>query len=138
MICGIGVDAVAIKRFVHWHHFSQKRLSKIFTPYELTYVFANPVKMAERLATRFAAKEALYKAISGLFEPKSLYACAKYIGIEHACDQKPFLVIDWEGFLCNESDIIYSNSIKTHVSLTHTEEIAIAYVILENEVFKPL
>ncbi len=137
MICGIGVDAVAIKRFAHWHQFSQKQLLKIFTPYELAYSLGSPLKTAERFAVRFAAKEALYKAISGLFKVRSLYGCARYIGIEHTFDQKPLLILDWEALLCDQRDLLNVRSLKAHVSLTHAEEIAIAYVILENEVFKP-
>ncbi len=132
MISGIGVDAVEIKRFARWHTFSQKQLLKIFTPQELKYSFENSLKTAERLAVRFAAKEAFYKAGSGMLEHKSLYYNARHVGVEREIDQKPVLVVDWQRLFTDKKALLCAQTIKVHVSLTHTEEIAIAYVILEN------
>src|SRR5260221_7060347 len=64
MIIGIGVDTVEIKRFALWHTYSRKKLFRIFSQEEIDYVLSNQQKSAERFAVRFAAREALYKALS--------------------------------------------------------------------------
>lgn len=132
MIIGIGIDAVAINRFASWHCFSRNQLSKIFTLYELDYCLDNPLKAAERFAVRFSAKEACYKALSGFLGQKSLWHCARYIGVEHTADRKPTMVLDWKKLCMSGRALFCERTSKVHVSLTHTQEIAIAYVIVES------
>ena len=67
MILGIGIDSVEIKRFEPWTSYSKNRLARIFSEHEITYSLSNPKKAAERLAARFAAKEAFFKALSQSF-----------------------------------------------------------------------
>ena len=64
MILGIGIDSVEIERFAHWHTYSDHSLSRIFSAEEIAYCRANPVLATQRFAVRFAAREALYKALS--------------------------------------------------------------------------
>ena len=64
VISGIGVDIETIERFRNTELIETKRpLKKIFTPNELVYCqdYADP---APHLAARFAAKEAIVKALA--------------------------------------------------------------------------
>lgn len=66
MVLGIGIDSVDIARFEQWHTYSHKKLLRVFSPAEIAYSLENPTKSAERFAVRFAAKEALFKALTPL------------------------------------------------------------------------
>lgn len=63
MILGIGIDLVDVRRMegiiFRWH---EKFLKRIFTENEIRYC-NNKKNPAQRFATRYAAKEALIKAI---------------------------------------------------------------------------
>jgi holo-[acyl-carrier protein] synthase len=132
MICGIGIDSVAIKRFDSWQYFSVSQLLKVFSPQELEYCFAHQKKMAERLAVRFAAKEAFYKAGSGYFFQKPLYAILKTVSVCHDPDKRAYLAIKWEE-LVGDQGLEHTKNIRVHLSLTHTKDLATAFVIIEQE-----
>lgn len=76
MILGVGIDSVAISRFVTWHQ-HQDRLMRIFSPAEISYCISVPAKSAERFALRFAAREAAFKALhsAGIPCPPFLTFC---------------------------------------------------------------
>ena len=66
MVKGIGTDIVSIKRFSDaMDKWGDKFTSRLFTTRELGYCNSK-ARPAIHLAARFAAKEALYKASSGL------------------------------------------------------------------------
>jgi len=118
----IGIDLVDIDRCRHWAFKSKKQLSRLFSEQEIEYCLSIPTKSSERFAARFAAKEALYKALS----PLSL--------------KIPFLT------LCKQSEIVYnptpqfqvaqaifaSYPYKIHVSISHSQKTAAAVVIIES------
>ena len=60
-VIGLGTDIVEVKRI---ERFAQKpgALERIFTPQEIAYCCARK-NMYQHLAVRFAAKEAVYKAL---------------------------------------------------------------------------
>src|SRR6516162_6560733 len=63
MIVGTGVDITEVPRIkAAVERFGERFLSRIFTPEKLRYCMGKP-NAAERLAARFAAKEAGMKAI---------------------------------------------------------------------------
>jgi holo-[acyl-carrier protein] synthase len=132
MIKGIGVDAIAIHRFVYWHTYSRKKLSRIFSATEIDYCLSQKNKSAERFAVRFAAREAFFKALSAAYPQHSfpfLTVCA-YLSVEKR-DGCPYFVFDWSCLQTMGIQEVLPAII--HVSLTHTESIAIAYVIIEDE-----
>ena len=139
MIYGIGVDCTKIERFVQWEHYSKERLLKVFTPFEIAECFnkeATP-HIPSFLASRFAAKEAFYKALCPyLFQhhPSSILPsfahCRTSVGITKQKEGIPFLSVDWKN-LEKKCNVIFP-SITSHLSLTHEKEMAIAFVILSS------
>lgn len=60
----VGIDIVRISRIAEsLERFGQRFLNRVFTPDEIAYATAAPARSAERLAARFAAKEAALKAL---------------------------------------------------------------------------
>ncbi|MGB7595833.1 MAG: holo-ACP synthase [Erysipelotrichaceae bacterium] len=107
MIAGIGCDIVAIDRFRDKTIAFAKR---VLTPEELTlYEALTPARKPEWLAGRFAAKEAIVKAID-----KNLPITQ--IAVLSTSDGKP--VCELAGFTIL-------------VSISHEKEFAIAYAIAQ-------
>lgn len=127
MILGIGVDTVDIERFVHWHSYSRKTLSKIFSPEEIKYCLNNQKKTAERFAARFAAKEAFYKALPTIHQ-KPFIALARFIVITKRKDLHPAISFDWK-------KIDYPDNPTVHISLTHSRQQATAFILISSSNF---
>lgn len=123
----IGLDAVDISRFEHWRNYSIKQLQKVFHIDEIKYALSNPKKTAERLAARFAAKEAFYKALCATTNKKySLLYVFKNVHVNLAENGAPFLVVDSCAFNLNHS---------FSLTITHTDKTAIALVMLTLKTF---
>jgi holo-[acyl-carrier protein] synthase len=124
MIVGIGVDLTRIVRHEKWALRSPKRLEKLFSPTEIAYCL-NSAQSAERFAVRFAAKEAFYKALgSWLTEMPSLLRICKAVQVTYL-NNRPELVVDWHNIGCQP--------LKTHLSLSHERDQAVAFVVLTHE-----
>lgn len=64
MVIGLGIDIIEIDRIKDSvDKYGDQFLQKVYTPNELKYCFSKSNKY-QHLAARFAAKEAIYKAIS--------------------------------------------------------------------------
>jgi holo-[acyl-carrier protein] synthase len=127
MILGIGIDSIEIARFIPWVHFSKHQLLRIFSEQEIAYACSCPAKTAERLAVRFAAREAFFKAYASM-APKSglsFLAICKKVCVLSSNEGVPHLEVDWAALQQNGSVI------KTHISITHTKTTATVVVILE-------
>ncbi len=119
----IGIDSVEIERFIPWINFSQERLLRIFSQEEITYSLSVPRKAAERLAVRFAAKEAFYKAaIPLLAKPVPFLTLAKQATITFGAKGEPHLNFSWE----------HTSEHTVAVSLTHTKTTATAIVLISS------
>jgi holo-[acyl-carrier protein] synthase len=60
----LGTDIVEIDRLESMYlKYGEKFLKKTFTDYEIDYCLSRPVHIAQRLAVRFAVKEAVSKAL---------------------------------------------------------------------------
>ena len=125
MIGGIGVDTIEVERFLQWHTYSKKKLSRIFSQEEIDYCLQQPDKSAERFAVRFATREALYKALSYLYPDKKipfLTLCSRITITKKSA--RPYLVVT--------GDIgVGLNGLVIHLSLSHTRAYATAVVIIE-------
>jgi holo-[acyl-carrier protein] synthase len=61
---GVGIDLVMVSRVeASLSRFGERFLRRVFTDGEIAYATSSPAATAERLAARFAAKEAAIKAI---------------------------------------------------------------------------
>jgi holo-[acyl-carrier protein] synthase len=64
MSVGVGIDLVMVSRIeASLAQFGERFLRRVFTEREVAYAIASPARTAERLASRFAAKEATIKAL---------------------------------------------------------------------------
>jgi len=122
MIYGVGIDLVKIERMKGVvEKWGQRFLDKVFTKEEISYCYDKKDPYLS-LAARFAAKEALVKAI-GSADPISLTD----IEVVNRDTGKPFIKIN--GKL---KDFFKEKSIKrAHLSLSHEHEYGVACVILE-------
>lgn len=118
---GLGIDAVEIERFTHWSTFSHQKLKRLYTDQEILYCLSISEKAAERFAVRFAAKEALYKALSPLCTSLPLLAFFSFCEVTlHR--GIPAFHLEWEKLGLPELSVV--------LSLTHTKSTAIAVVLL--------
>ena len=117
MIQGIGTDIIEISRIQKAvAHYGDRFLSRLYTDHEINYCKRKSKLRIPELAVRFAAKEAYVKAkgtgfVRGIFW--------KDIEIKNDKLGKP------EYFIRGEKDI------RAHVSLSHSDNFAVAYAIIE-------
>lgn len=153
MILGIGTDIVKIDRFKNWkdHFLGQPvdgthkcgiiPLKRIFSEVELADCRRdNPAGDKncsydlEGLAVRFAAKEALFKALSAALvkleitknEFSLLFLC-RHASVEKTTWDVPALKINWSAI---EEVVGVLPKISADLSLSHEKEFAIATVVL--------
>jgi holo-[acyl-carrier protein] synthase len=126
MIVGTGVDICEVPRIrAAVERFGQRFLSRVFTREEARYCLSRP-NAAERLAARFAAKEAGMKAIGTGLRHGITWQDLEVIRLP---GQRPTL--KFTGRAREFADRLGCK--RVHLSLSHTKEQAIAYVILEGE-----
>src|SRR5215472_6680795 len=124
MIVGTGVDIAEVVRIkAAVERFGERFLRRVFTPAEVRYCMGKP-NAAERLAARFAAKEAGLKAIgTGLRHGITWHD----VEVVRLPGQRP--TVRFSGKALEYADRLGCK--RVHLSLSHTAEQAIAYVILE-------
>src|SRR5688572_24611202 len=124
MIVGVGIDLVEVYRIrtvlVRTPRFAQR----VFTERERTFCDGKGAAAAQSYAGRFAAKEALLKAIKTGWRGKITWQ-----DIEVVCDESgaPELNITGEA----AKILTERGADRVHLSISHTAEHAIAEVILE-------
>lgn len=139
MILGIGTDIVTTERFIRWTTFSYKRLMRIFSPQEIADATVGSVINPEKLAARFAAKEAFYKALSAAIvlhglsiKPVSLITMCKNVQVIHGALGVPELLVNW-GYL-SELFACTLPVMTVHLSLSHEKIMAVAFVVISESV----
>ena len=122
MIYGIGIDIVKIERMKDIvSKWGERFLKRVFTTDEISYCF-NKRQPYLSLAVRFAAKEALVKAVGSSFS-----LSLADIEVKNMESGKPCIHVD--GKL---EEIFNLKSIKkAHLSLSHEHDYGIACVVLE-------
>jgi len=121
-VIGIGVDVVEIERFRRSLERTPSMRTRLFTDVELAYVApqSDPVPS---LAVRFAAREAVMKSLGlglGAFGFHDVW-------VERAASGAPSLEFAGRAAeLSNEAGVS-----RWHVSLTHSDLVAVAYVVAE-------
>jgi holo-[acyl-carrier protein] synthase len=122
VIYGIGIDIVRIERIRKAvEKWGQKFLKRVFTEDEISYCSAKRTPYLS-LAVRFAAKEALIKALGS-----GIPFCLTNIEVVNTASGQPFLKINGRLEDQFKSKLIT----KTHLSLSHENEYGIACVVLE-------
>ena len=116
MIVGIGVDIIEVGRIQTLAEKSPRFLKRVFTEVEIQYSNGKKNKY-QHLAARFAAKEAFFKALGKKINWTD-------VGIVNRPSGKPELVLR-EGASFSFD--------RTYVSLSHLQDYAIAYVVLEKD-----
>ncbi len=125
MILGTGVDLAEVARIrsaIERH--GERFIRRIFTPLEIAYV-ERKVNRFERFAARFAAKEAGMKAIGTGWDQGVTW---KDIEVSNLPSGQPTLRLYGAA-----AQIAEKMGVKRiALSLTHTAELAMAHVILED------
>lgn len=138
MVVGVGTDIVRIDRFNQMSTFSYKRLRTFFSKSELSAA-QDSVRpdcyVPAKLATRFAAKEAAFKAVSSALQTLriqksfSLRFLAQICSLEITPSGAPVIFFAWE---------VLEQKLETplpkftlHVSLSHEQEYALAFIVCE-------
>jgi holo-[acyl-carrier protein] synthase len=125
MIVGMGVDIAEVPRVqAAIERYGARFLNRIFTPAEIFYCESKANKY-ERLAARFAAKEAALKAIGTGWKRGVTWQDVEVVRLPSG---KP--TMEFHGKAAEFAQRLGMKS--ASVSLSHTEQIAIAQVILEN------
>lgn len=123
MILGIGTDIIAVSRIKKAIDANPRFVEKIFTPAEITYC-SGKASPAQSYAARFAAKEAVMKALGTGWD-----GIVNWQDIELVLDTKGCPMLSFYGGALQLATSIGMHS--AHVSLSHEKDYAIAYVILE-------
>ena len=131
MIVGVGNDIVEINRInLIYNKFGEKFLKKLYTRNEINFFYQNKRRLIYRLANRFAAKEAFYKALN--HNKKSRIPSFKDVEILNAKGGKPYINIsNTAKNLCLEL-IPNGCSYKVHLSISDERNYAFAFVIIES------
>ena len=124
MIIGIGVDLVSVPRFGELLARRRQRvLSRFFTAQEAARAGSSR-SAAESFAARFAAKEAFFKALGTGWGPGGSW---KDVEVVSADSGDPSLRLTGRA-----AEYARERGIRhIHLSLTHTDDNAAAFVILE-------
>jgi len=125
MILGLGVDIIAPDRFErHWKSDHRRFFNRLFTPAEIAYCqgMHHPPM---HFAARFAAKEALLKALgTGLRAPFAW----KEIEVVRDARGKPAFAL--HGMVAEH--VRGLGGAVCHLTLSHTEALAVAAAVVES------
>jgi holo-[acyl-carrier protein] synthase len=125
MIVGIGIDMVEVERMRRLlHRKGTRAMERLFTTGERDYAHSHP-EPARQLAARVAAKEAAYKALSGNDLARTIGW--KELEVVSRKGHGPVLVL--HGRARARADEL--ELLQVHLSITHTELMAAAYVVAE-------
>ncbi len=126
MIAGIGIDLVDVQRVRRLiDRKGERALQRLFTDGERAYADTHP-EPARQLAARVAAKEAAFKALAG-------NALARSIGWRElevvACANRSPLLLLHGRALDRAAEL---GVVRIHLSITHTDLTAAAFVVAES------
>ena len=124
MIVAIGIDIIEVTRIREVLSRTPRVRERVFTASERAYCDSREAASAQHYAARFAAKEAMLKALQtgwrGGISWQDVEVAARESGA-------PYLIFHGEAQKLFDS----SGATRAHLSLSHTSEHAIAEVILE-------
>ena len=116
----IGTDIIEVARIQESiENLGDKFLNRVFTAREIAYCESKKATKYEHYAARFAAKEAIFKAISPLLEDKFSIAWTD-VEVLNNEQGRPYVVFLKDDF----------KNINIDISLLHIKDLAIATAIL--------
>jgi holo-[acyl-carrier protein] synthase len=125
MIVGSGIDLVEIARIQHSvERYGQRFLDRVYTPAEQAYCLRKR-KAAESLAARFAAKEAGAKALG-----TGIARGVNWLEIEVMREPGGRPALRFHGRAAQVAAAL--GVVRVALSITHTEALAMASVVLED------
>lgn len=127
MIVGIGTDIVEIVRIKEAVEKNSNFIDKLFTKNEQQYLKSRNMR-PEYIAGRFAAKEAVVKALGTGFSGFEF----KDVEIDRTASGKPIVVLKGKAKQIAQKFGDY----KFYISISHGMDNAIAYAILEVDKFE--
>lgn len=122
MIVGIGTDIIEIRRIKEAVEKNPNFIDKLFTKNEQIYLKSRNMR-TEYIAGRFAAKEAVVKALGTGFSGFEF----KDVEIDRTASGKPIVVLKGKARLTAQKFGDY----RFHLSISHGTDNAIAYAVLE-------
>jgi holo-[acyl-carrier protein] synthase len=128
-ILGIGLDLVEVARVrASVRRLGERFAQRVFTPDEIAYC-AGRARKFEHLAARFAAKEATLKALgTGI----TGWASMQEVEVVHDAAGRPEIRL--RGGVLRRARSLGVKA--THLSISHTEGVAAAMVVLEGRRMK--
>ncbi len=124
MIVSIGIDIVEVHRIRDAIARTPRFAQRVFTAAEREYCESKGVAAAQSYAARFAAKEAFLKALKTGWRGKIAW---HDVEVESDADGVPSLTITGEARRLFDE----LGAANIHISIAHTNEHAVAEVILE-------
>jgi len=125
MIIGIGCDIIKVERIQNAITKNSRFCEKLFTPAEIEYC-SRKANSAQSFAARFAAKEAVMKALGTGWDGK-----VNWLDIEVINSASGAPSIKLTGGAKEMADELKVKNIC--LSLAHEKDFALAYIILEGE-----
>ncbi len=124
MIFGTGTDIIEIKRIENSIARTKAFVNKIFTEREQAYCKAKKAGIFQSYAARYAAKEAVFKALGTGYRYGMAFKDIEVINNELG---KPEVVVHGK-----VKDFVQEYKVtRIHLSLSHVKEMALAFVVLE-------
>lgn len=123
MIHGIGCDLVRVERIRRLLDTNERFVTKVFTPTEILYC-SSKADPAQSFAVRFAAKEALMKALGTGWSEGISWQEIEVVAKENG---RPELKLSGH----TKSLLERRGAFRIQVSLSHEKEFALAFVVLE-------
>ncbi|NOU93535.1 holo-[acyl-carrier-protein] synthase [Paenibacillus sp. LMG 31456] len=131
MIIGVGTDLLEIARVkaIIESNAGERFIARVLTPAERELASQRQGRLVEFVAGRFAAKEAVSKALGcGIGKQVSL----QDIEVIPGSLGKPLCQVSQEAL---ERLQLKPKEIVIHLSITHTKDMAMAYAVVENSVY---
>lgn len=124
MVIKTGIDVIEVSRIEdNISKFGDSFLNRIFTEKEIEYCESKNVQKYQSYAARFAAKEAVFKAVSDFLDNKFEM---KWTDIEVLNDEngRPFVIYHGKNI----------GNITIDISISHINTLAVASVVVKLEV----
>jgi holo-[acyl-carrier protein] synthase len=126
MIFGIGIDTIEVVRIKKAiEEYGLQFTDRIYAEHELAYC-SERMRKYEHFAARFAAKEAYAKALGTGVRRGFRW---KEVTVRNAMSGKP--QIELHGSMIDRSKMLIGTQYQIQLSITHTDELAEATVIIE-------